>query len=287
MRWNRFPWAAALLAAITAGAVVTGGASRAQDVDEIDIEFNVLSPARSKSMWSELFDHRANRKREFDWLTGGMPDRLIFFTGLDASHWSFGAYGGAQWMPNGINRDGFILRMLISESIERYVDRRSRYDTQIGRAALLAGYMFRLGRLEAQVLFGPDAEADFLFANGRADRWRTRLGVRGVADVWWEPTRELMLQYALSGTTIDDGYSTRLALGWRIADSFWIGPEAALSHDFFSQQTRLGMHLTGLRMRDYEWSFSAGRVTDNFGREGIYGRFGLVLRPPRAPFFDN
>jgi hypothetical protein len=264
-----------------------GGIARAQDFDAMDIEFNVLTPARSKSFWSELFDNRANRKRPFDYLSGGMPDRMIYFAGIDASKWSFGAFAGAQWMPNGVDRDGFILRLFVSESLERYVDRYGRYDTQLGRAYLLPGYMFRIGRLETQLLIGPDAQADLLFQDGRANRLRSRLGVRGIADLWWEPTPELMVQYALSATTIDSGYTTRIAAGWRLFDSFWIGPEAALSRDYYSRQTRFGVHLTGLRTNDYEWTFAAGRVSDDFGRDGVYGRFGLMLRPKRAPFFDN
>lgn len=263
------------------------GAAGAQESDEFDIEFNVLTPARSQSFWSQLFDNRATRKRSFDYLTGGMPDKLIYFSGIDASQWSFGAHIGAQWMPNGANKDGFILRMFLSESLERYTDRFGKYQTQISRAYLLPGYMFRIGRMEAQFLVGPDLEADFLFQNGRPDRGRSRFGIRGIADLWWEPTPEVMVQYALSGTTIDSGYNTRIAAGWRLFDSFWIGPEAAVSSDYFSRQTRLGVHLTGLRTNEYEWTFAAGRVSDDFGREGVYGRFGLMLRPKRAPFFDN
>lgn len=267
-------------------ALVMADTARAQEFEEFDIEFNVL-PSRSKSFWSDLFDTRATRKRPFDYLSGGMPDKMIYFGGIDATQWGFGAHGAAQWMPSGPSQDGFILRMFISESLERYSDSSGNYATQIGRAFLMPGYLVRIGRLEAQLLVGPDAEVDFFFQNGRADRSRTRFGMRGIADLWWEPTRELMVQYALSGTTIDSGYSTRIAAGWRLFDSFWVGPEASLSSDYFSRQTRFGVHLTGLRTNDYEWSFAAGHVSDNFGRDGVYGRFGLMIRPKRAPFFEN
>jgi len=281
MRWERLMRGVGL-----AIALVMADAARAQELDELDIEFNVLR-SRSKSFWSDLFDTRANRKRPFDYLSGGMPDKLIYFGGIDATQWGFGAHGAAQWMPRGPSQNGFILRMFISESLERYSDSSGNYKTQIGRAFLMPGYLVRIGRLEAQLLVGPDAEVDFFFQNGRADRSRTRFGMRGIADLWWEPTRELMVQYALSGTTIDSGYSTRIAAGWRLFDSFWVGPEASLSNDFFSRQTRLGLHVTGLRTNDYEWTFAAGHVSDSFGRDGVYGRFGLMLRPKRAPFFEN
>lgn len=267
--------------------LATTSPAGAQEINALDLETALSTSDRSIWFWPSLLDNRATRKRQFDYLTGGMPDRLVYFGGMDASKWSIGAFGGVQWMPNGPNRDGFILRMFLSESLERYTDGRNKYDTRIGRAYLMPGYLIRTGRLETQLLLGPDAEVDVLFQNGHARRWRRRVGIRGIADLWWEPTRELMLQATLSATTIDSGFNTRIAAGWRLFDSFWIGPEATFSSDYFSEQTRLGAHLTGLRTNDYEWTFAAGRVTDNFGRDGIYGRFGVMLRQSRAPFFDN
>lgn len=287
MRWGQVLQAAGVTLTLLAGDMADPQETSAQEIDEIDLDVNVITVSRSKSFWSDLFDNRANRPRRFDYLSGGQPDKLIYFGGIDASQWSFGAFAGMQWMPNGLDRNGFILRMFMSESLERYTDRRINFDTQIGRGYILPGYLVRTGHLEAQFLLGPDAEADFFFQDGRAERWRTRYGLRGIADLWWEPTRELMLQSALSATTIDNGYSARLAAGWKLFDGFWVGPEVAVSRDFFSEQTRLGAHLTGLRTNDYEWSFAAGRVSDNFGRSGVYGRFGIMLRPPRAPFYDN
>jgi len=269
------------------GAVPVSNPAMAEDIDDIEVEFNVLSSERPKSFWASLFDNRADRKRPFDYLSGGMPDTMIYFAGLDAANWSFTAFGGAQWTPRGPGKDGFILRLLASEGIERYASGPVTYATQIGRAAILPGYIVHIGRMEAQFLAGPDTQADLFYTNGRANRWRVRFGLRAAADIWWEPTPELMLQTSLSGTTIDNGYTARFAAGWRIADLFWIGPEAAFASDFFSRQTRFGVHLTGLRTSEFEWSFAAGRVTDSFGRAGIYGRFGLVMRPDRAPFFEN
>lgn len=281
MRWERLASSVAL-----AMALGLTGIAGAQESEEFDIEINILASARPKSFWSDLFDTRANRKRSFDYLSGGMPDKLIYFGGIDVTQWGFGAHGGVQWMPGGPNQDGFILRMFLSESLERYTNSYGNYTTQISRAFLMPGYLVRFGKMEAQLLLGPDAEVDFSFQNGRPDRSRARFGIRGIADLWWEPTPELMVQYALSGTTIDSGYGTRIAAGWRLFDSFWVGPEAAVSSDYFSRQTRIGAHLTGLRVNGYELSFAAGHVSDNLGRDGVYGRFGIMLRPRRAPFFD-
>lgn len=258
MRWGLVLRKAADVAGLVAAGLVAAGLlattrgglspAAAQDAD------GDLASSSDQTFWSSLFDTRITKKPPpFDFLSGGMPERLIYYGGIDASHWSVGAYSGVQWMPGGFDHSGFILRMFLSESLERYVTRRTLYDAQIGRAAILPGYMIRTGNFEVQLLAGLDVEADFFFANVEPYKWRFAYGLRGVADTWWEPTRLLMLQSSLSATTIDNGYSARLALGVRLYDWFWIGPEAILSNDYFSEQTKVGAHLTGLRTGPYEW----------------------------------
>jgi hypothetical protein len=271
--------AAAAIAALSCDPAV------GQDADDID--FNVLPSSNSSSFWSSLFDTRIAKRRAFDDLSGGMPDRLMYFGGTDASKWSLGAYAGMQWAPAGLDRDGFILRLFWSENLERFTTTTRTHYTEISRVALLPGYMFRAGKVDVQLMAGVEYQGEYLVSDWPHGNGRSLFGLRGVADIWWEPTRELMVQYALSGTTNDGGYTTRIAGGWRLFDTFWIGPEATVSSDFFSRQTRIGGHLTGLRIGAYEWSFAAGHVHDNFQREGLYARFGVMLKPPRAPFFEN
>jgi hypothetical protein len=276
--------AACLTAAITAGASGLRSVA-ARDIEDFDVQ---IIPADNPSFWSSLFDTRiATQRPAFDFLSGGMPDQLIYHAGFDVTSWSVGAHGVVQWAPNGFDKDGLIMRFFVSEGLERYTDGLRNYDTQITRGHILPGYMFHIGGLELQLLAGVDGEYDLLFIDGYPKKWRSNIGVRGTVDAWWEPTRFLMLQSALSATTIDNGYNTRIAAGWRLYDWFWVGPEAALSNDFFSQQTRIGAHLTGLRTGAFEWSAAAGHVHDNFQREGLYARFGLTIRPLRQPFFEN
>ena len=66
--------------------------------------------------------------------------------------------------------------------------------------------------------------------------------------------------------------------GVRVLDQFWIGPEISASRDDFSQQYRIGAHLTGFKLAVFEWSAAAGYVTDSFHRSGIYGRIGVLTR---------
>lgn len=259
---------------------VTEDAGDGSDADDAAV-------SAPKLLWSSLSETDTRKTPPFDFLTGGMPDRLLYFTGVEIQRWSLSAYAGMQWTPTRSDRDGFILRLLMSDSIERYAAGIHRFDTEIGRASVMPGYRWTRGGFDLQFLAGLDLEADLLAQDGRLVKLRGKLGARATTDVWWEPTRLLMLQYSMSGTTIDNGVSARAAAGWRLLDRFWAGPEIAASRDGYGEQHRFGAHLTGFRTGEFEWSVAGGYVADSFRRSGAYGRFGLVLRPQREPFFDN
>ncbi|MET0877730.1 MAG: cellulose biosynthesis protein BcsS [Tardiphaga sp.] len=283
-------WGVALRAlgvfAVVACALHHAAAQESDDDADDDEEAPVIETKRSR--WSLLLFDPVNATRpSFDFLTGGMPDRLMYFTGFDIWRNGYGAHAAMQWAPKGLNKDGFILRFFGSEGLERFDTPRRRYETQIFRGSILPGIRFGRGNFEMQLLGGLDLEADYLLINRRLAAERHRIGARFVTDVWWEPTRRLMLQGSLSGPQIDNRLSSRVAAGWKLFDRFWVGPEASFSRDFYSRQTRIGVHLTGLRTGNYEWSLAVGHIGDNAEREGIYGRLGIVLRPPRQPFFEN
>jgi hypothetical protein len=103
--------------------------------------------------------------------------------------------------------------------------------------------------------------------------------VQIAAEAWAEPMPELMLTSSLYATTLSGSYGFRAAAGWRLFEKFWAGPEIGAARDVFSRQSRIGVHLTGLRADAIEWSFAAGYVTDSYGRSGGYGRIGALLRP--------
>jgi hypothetical protein len=240
-----------------------------------------------KPAWQTFLVPVLSGSSGLDWLTGGMPDRLIYFAGFDLWRNGLGGYAGFQWAPTGIYREGFILRTQFSDNIDRYTTRTQRYVTEITRGSLMAGFKFSGNHADVQFLAGYELQADLLLVNGRLATPRTRFGTRFTTDVWWEPTSSLMLQGSLSGSTIDDAFSARVAAGWRLFDRFWIGPEASRSRDYYSRQTRIGAHLTGLRTGDYEWTIAAGHIADSYDRDGVYARIGVLLRPPRPLLDEN
>lgn len=267
--------------------VVATLATHAATAQETEEDVEQQTPERPKSTLTPLFGSVNSEKPPFDFLTGGMPDRLLYFSGIEAQRWGLAAYASAQWMPASFYKDGFIMRFTMSESLERYTTPDRHYDTNLLRAAVMPGYKFKISNLEIQVLAGAEVAIDTLAIDQRFARLRGKTGVRVTADLWWEPTQSLMLQYSVSRTMIDDALTMRAATGWRLLDRFWAGPEVSFSDDIYSRQYRIGAHLTGFHIADYEWSFAAGYVEDNFQRSGIYGRVGMLLRPPRPAFFEN
>ncbi len=215
-----------------------------------------------------------------DGLSGGTKvERVLLYAGFDIWRYGGSGYGGFYWAPDGLNKDGFITRLFVSRGVERYDAGARRFNTDITRVAPLAGWRFSQGTLELKVFAGPELENRTLMPDVPTATYRgTHIGARVASELWWEPNPEIMLTSALSASTNATGHSARAAAGWRVLDRFWAGPEISASSDAFSQQARIGAHLTGLKLDALEWSAAVGYVTDSYHRSGVYGRIGVLTR---------
>jgi hypothetical protein len=215
-----------------------------------------------------------------DRLSGGTKvERVLLYAGFDIWRYGGTGYGGFYWAPDGLNNDGFITRLFVSRGVERYDAGSKRFNTDIVRAAPLAGWRFSQGTLELKVFAGPELENRVLTPDVPTAAYRgTHVGARFAAELWWEPKPEIMLTSAFSASTNAASHSARAAAGWRVFDRFWAGPEISASADVFSQQYRVGAHLTGFRLDALEWSAAVGYVTDSYHRSGVYGRIGVLTR---------
>ena len=215
-----------------------------------------------------------------DGLSGGTRvERVLLYAGFDIWRHGRAAYGGFYWAPDGLNNDGFITRLFVSRSVERYDAGSRRFSTEIVRAAPLAGWRFSQGTLELKVFAGPELENRVLTPDVSTATYRgTHIGARVASELWWEPMPETMLTSAFSASTNATSHSARAAAGWRVFDRFWAGPEISASSDAFSKQVRIGAHLTGFKLDALEWSAAVGYVTDSYHRSGVYGRIGVLTR---------
>ena len=94
-----------------------------------------------------------------DGLSGGTKaERVLLYAGFDIWRYGRTGYGGFYWAPDGLNNDGFITRLFVSGGVERYDAGSRRFNTDIIRAAPLAGWRLSQGTLELKVFAGPELE---------------------------------------------------------------------------------------------------------------------------------
>lgn len=211
---------------------------------------------------------------------GATPERFLYFSGFDLWGKGSSAHGGMLWSPNGLAQDGFTLKLLLAGGDYRYLSGTTGITGTHLLASVLPGWRIKHGDVEIRLFAGLDLQHHRLAPDDPASRLKgNHIGVRGNAEIWWEPVpAAIMLAAALSGSTIGGTFAARGAAGWRVMDRFWAGPEIEASGDQAYQQYRIGAHITSFRFGAYEWALGAGYVRDNSDRAGFYGRFNLLTR---------
>lgn len=210
---------------------------------------------------------------------GAYPEKFLYYSGFDL--WRNGGtfYGGVQWAPNGLNADGFTLKVLLAEG--SYLYRASGADIRgtYFLGSVMPGWRIKRGDVEIKIFAGLDLQHHETSPNDPFNNLiGTHAGLRVNAELWWEPAQMFMLASSMSGSTIGKSFGIRGAAGWRVIDRFWAGPELETSGDEIYRQYRAGAHVTSLRTGPFEWTLGAGFVQDNSHRSGAYGRIGLLTR---------
>ncbi len=208
--------------------------------------------------------------------------QFLLFSGADL--WRDGRFmhGGLLWSPDGLDREGFTLKAMVSGGLYRYQSGALGNAWVTGteeEAQLLPGWRFKRDRLEVKVFAGLDVKNDVTSPDDPSNRLHgTSAGIRGAVSLWFEPTPFTMLAADASLSSIATSYSARAAYGWRVKDWFYLGPEAQTFACVGYSQLRFGVHLTGLKTADWEWSAAAGWAEDNDHRSSPYLRLGLLTR---------
>src|SRR5690606_21629413 len=71
---------------------------------------------------------------------GSKPERFLFFSGVDVWRNGLAGYDGMLLAPQGdLNKDGFLVRLFMSDNIEFYDTATRRFTTNIFRASALPG----------------------------------------------------------------------------------------------------------------------------------------------------
>lgn len=207
------------------------------------------------------------------------PEQFLLFSGAD--FWRGGGFGhaGLIWSPEGLDREGFAVKSMLGTGTYQY---RRNGQPVLGVqtvAAIMPGWHFIRGKFELGLFAGLDVQHHQLIPDDPDNRLRgTHAGIRAGADLWWQPSADIMVSAAISASTIGTGYWARGATGWRFFDALYLGPEIIAAGDTTYRQFRLGAHATGFRTGAWEWSAGAGWVTDSDKRAGIYTRIGVLTR---------
>ncbi len=210
---------------------------------------------------------------------GAAPERVLYFSGFDLWREGASSYGGLQWAPAGLNNDGFTLKLLLAGGQYRYTAGTTEITGTNFLAAALPGWRIKRGNFEAKIFAGLDLQHHFLSPDDPNNSLRgTHAGLRVGADLWWEPTHKLMVASSLSGSTVGTNFGARVALGWRLFERCWVGPEIETMGDEIYRQYRVGVHITSLKYGAFEWAFGAGYSEDSDHRAGFYGRFSLLTQ---------
>ena len=215
--------------------------------------------------------------------TGHEQARFLLFSNTD--QWRHGgfAHGGVLWSPSGLDREGLVLKLMFGGGVYRYVSGALRGAEVRGRelgASLLPGWRFVRSGLFVTVFAGPDFQNHSLSPDDPSAGLRgSHVGLRTGFELWYEPSATTMIAADASVSTVGPSYSARLAGGWRMLNRFYLGPELhAFAADDNYRQLRAGLHISGFRTGEFEWSAGLGWGADSDHRSSLYGKLGVFTR---------
>lgn len=212
--------------------------------------------------------------------------RIMLFSGRDIWRNGAFAYGGLIVAPSGLDRDGLLLKVLLSGGLYRYHAQTLGGERVVGAEWLtniLPGWRIKRGNAEFKVFMGPEIQNHYLRPDDSAKRLRDySYGLRVAAEAWYEPTAETMIAADVSLSSIATSNSARAAYGWRVLEEMlggiYFGPEFQYFGSNGYRHSRLGMHVTSMKTEDSEWSAAAGWARDSTGRSSPYVRLGILKR---------
>lgn len=197
--------------------------------------------------------------------------------------WRYGGflYGGALWSPGGLNADGFTLELLVNGGRYSYNSDAlaAKIDGTMLSGAALPGFRVVRDTLTVSLFAGAAVQDYRLSPYDPGSRLHgLYAGAQVAADIWYQPMAKIMA--AVNGSLLSIGPTGYLrgALGYRVFDAMFVGPETAMLWCANFQQLELGAHLTGLHVGGMEWSAGAGWSIDSDRRSGPYLRLGVSAK---------
>lgn len=213
----------------------------------------------------------------------GDPRRLALFASMEAGPaTTFGSAGFKLGLGAPLDASGFRVMGKAGTGLEprqfiTIAGLATTSDMVSPEAMAVAGYEWKLGTTYLGLYGGGEVDARLATKSLAVDR-RPRLGPRLQLDIWSNPTPQTLVHYSgnLGGATFHAW--SRLALGWRVLDLAFLGPEAEIYREKDYAKTRFGVHLTGLKLLGTEIRLSGGWQRSGRTENGAYGTLGLLWK---------
>jgi hypothetical protein len=212
--------------------------------------------------------------------------RALFFSGRDIWRNGAFAYGGLLFAPGGLDRDGVLLKFLLSGGLYRYDAQNLGGQRVLGVeevVQIMPGWRIKRGDAEFKFFMGPEFQKHRLWPDDPSNRLRgNAYGLRFAAEIWYEPTSDTMMAADAFLSSIATSNSARLAYGWRVFEEMlggiYLGPEIQYFGSDGYKHLRLGAHITSMKAEDTEWSAALGWAMDSSQRSSPYLRLSIMTR---------
>jgi hypothetical protein len=193
--------------------------------------------------------------------------RTVLFGSLDAGRSAFASAGVKRTLTGPLDRSGFVAIEMSGMGLTR-----ERFEATPGvgvirvtsETASLLGYQWAYDGLYAAFYAGPEIHHEQLTVAAAAQRWsKPRFGLRGLAEIWANPTKDTLLTTTLQAGSTRGSLYARISAGYRLWRSLYVGPEAILYTTQTYRETKLGAHITGLSLSILQFRLSGGVQTQD------------------------
>lgn len=211
-----------------------------------------------------------------------LAPRMTTFLGVEGAFDGFHVSSGVDvTLGSPVDSRGLALRFTGGAGLSRFridpiLPDRVVEATQTAR--LLVGWRESGGWGVATLFVGAGMESRRIVPAWPDPHTGTRFGAAVALDAWLTPMERVAIHVFADYTSAYRAGSLRIAPGYDLGWGFYVGPEATLSTHHETLRTRVGLHVTGLKLWDVGIRLSGGYATDRGGRSGAYGALSLWRR---------
>lgn len=193
--------------------------------------------------------------------------RTVLFGSVDAGRSVFVASGVKRTLTGPLDGSGFVVMETSGMGLTR-----ERFEPTPGlgvirvttQTASLIGYQWAGDGVYAALYAGPEIYHEQLTVAAIAGRWsKPRFGLRALAELWINPSQDTLLTATLQGGSTRGSLYGRVSAGLRLWRSLYVGPEAGFYATQTYNETKLGAHVTGLRLGIFHFRVSGGVQTQD------------------------